>query len=118
MRFLIQELAAEGREALGDNVEICWLEAGDVPEAVAHYKTVKPDAILLDNRLGPDDGVDLLPQVCQTWGCPVWILTGLSSPQLRERCASRGAAGVISKDEMMTSAGRLRGFLLQSPGPR
>ncbi len=113
-RFLLQRLFEE-RETTGGEPEIEWLEASSVEEAVFRYGTEQPDTILLDNRLGADDGVDLLPQVHKTWRCPVWILTGACGPELMERAVRAGAAGIIEKGEVTENPGRLCALLTERP---
>ena len=93
-RFLV-------REMLREEAGIGWLEASGVEEALDRHSKVCPDAILLDNRLGGRDGIEWLPQIRARGGCPVWILTGLCRPELAEQAARMGAAGVLSKDELL-----------------
>ena len=113
IRFLVEEVLAQGKQELGDEAEICLLGAGSVEEAGRQYGAVQPDALLLDYRLGGMDGWDALPGVKQTWHCPVWILTGMSSEWLRDRCVGSGAEGIISKDAMLQDVTQLRLFLLE-----
>ena len=106
-RFLLRELLAERREMEGEEASIGWLEASSIEEAVDRFGSRQPDAILLDNGLGIVEGVERLPQVRQTWNCPVWILTGLSTDSLERRCASYGGAGLVLKDDLVENPSRL-----------
>lgn len=113
MRFLLQELLAEGEGERVGEFEVRLVEAPGLQEAVGRYGDLRLHAILLDNRLGGVYGVELLPLIRRVWDCPVWILTGLSTEMLSERSRRCGAAGVISKDELLRSATHLRSFLRQ-----
>ena len=111
-RFLARELLQECAETSSDEIEIRWLEAGSVEEAVVEHSGAKPDAILLDNYLGPRKGVDLLPLVRSAWACPVWIVTSLADPRMSEKRAEEDLAGVIEKDRLLAGGAQLRSFLL------
>jgi DNA-binding NarL/FixJ family response regulator len=114
-RFLLRELISESPETEGgEHTEICWLDASGVEEAVAQFAGAPLDAILLDNRLAGENGVELLPRIRQVWGCKVWILTGFFHEKLHDESLQRGAAGVIGKDELLKDVAGLRAFLLQN----
>ncbi|MBI3665043.1 MAG: response regulator [Acidobacteria bacterium] len=115
-RCLAAELLREGQKEAGDGIEIRLLEAAGVEEAVKLHSHARPDAILLDNRLGREKGVDLLPLVKQTWDCPVWMLSGVLDPLLAESFVQKGATGLISKDVVLEDAGQLRSVLLRTLG--
>ena len=115
-RMLVQELLAEGQQEPGDAVKIRMLEAEDAEEAFRLYGSAHLDGILLDNRLGAEQGVDLLPRIKQVWKCPVWIFAAFSNKLLADRCMENGAAGLISKDIIMGSGKRLLMFLLEAFG--
>ena len=106
-RLLVRELLVEPGEAFR------LLEAGGVAEAVAQYANMRPDTILLDNRMGLETGLDLVPRIQQVWDCPVWILTGFSPEALQDRWGKYGAAGIIAKDELLTDGTRLKELLLR-----
>ena len=106
--LLVPEGISDGRQ------EIRWLEAASVEEAVARYRGLQLDSILLDHLLGRETGVELVPEVQRVWNCPVWVLTGFAPEALKERPRQYGAAGVISKDELLNKGLQLRAFLLQT----
>ena len=118
IRLLLRELAADARRVQQSDLGIRWLETGSVAEAVAEYAGVRLDMVLLDNYLGGPSGVELLPSIFQIWKCPVWILTGSSDAVIHERSRERGAAGVISKDQLLKNAERLWAFLAEAQQPR
>jgi CheY-like chemotaxis protein len=117
-RLLLRELVAEGERSASDGIEIRCLDASGVEEAVSRYGGLQPDAVLLDNRLGPESGVDLLPRLRPVWNCPIWILTGLAPEAVRAPGGRSGAAGVASKDELLKGGDQLRSFLLECIGLR
>ena len=104
VRLLVRELARPAPQ-------IQVLDAPGVEEAIARYSGLEPDTILLDNRLGASSGLELLPRIRQIWSCPVWILSGFSRDLLHERAAQCGAAGVISKDELLEDAAHFQVIL-------
>ncbi|MBI3695530.1 MAG: response regulator [Acidobacteria bacterium] len=111
-RFLARELLAEAAAARGEKVDIRWLDAPGVEEALAQHQDLHPDAILLDNLLGSEEGVSLVPRLRRIWSCPVWILTGLSPEAIEERCRLCGVAGIIPKNAILQDGAHLLAFLL------
>lgn len=108
-RLLIRELLTEPQDA----VAVCWLEAGGVEEAVARHGTQRVDLVLLDHRLGVDQGVDLVGRIKGLWGCPVWILTGFCPESIEDRAKLCGAAGVLGKDDLLEKRIDWRTLLLE-----
>jgi CheY-like chemotaxis protein len=113
-RLLVQELLADGSAALGERSEIRWLEASSFDEAVTEHGADHADAVLLDNRLGALDGVDLIGRVRLNWNCPVWLLTGLPTEELLDRSSRLGASGLIGKDQMLENPKRVLSLLIES----
>jgi CheY-like chemotaxis protein len=117
IRLLLRELAADAGRLPTSEAQIRWLEAGSLNEAVTQFAGSQPGVILLDNRLSGKSGIELLPNIFQIWKCPVWVVTGLPEAGMQEHSRERGAAGVISKDELQ-SAEQLRAFLAGAQQPR
>lgn len=115
-RLLLRELAADWGRLPGSETEMRWLESGSLAEAATEFASVRPDVILLDHRLSGPSGIELLPSILRIWKCPVWILTGFSRPVVYEHSRERGAAGVISKDDLLQSAEQLQTFLTAQSG--
>ena len=115
-RFLLRELLAEGQSQAEEPVNIQCLEAASLEQAIAQHKDADLDIVLLDQRLGKDDGVELLPCIKSTWNCPVWILTGLADQRLSDRSKEKGATGVISKNELLRDGEHVRLLLLKAAG--
>ena len=107
-RYMLRELVGV---APAEECEVRWLEADGVEEAIARHGAAQPNAVLLDNRLGTEEGVDLVARVGRIWACPVWMLTGAASDEFRRRAEGNGAAGVIEKDALVEGPERLRALL-------
>jgi CheY-like chemotaxis protein len=111
-RYLVAELLRDSRPAAGEQMEIRYFGAAGIAEAVSRYGNLQPQLILLDNRLGLEEGVEQLPYVRKVWSGEVWIVSGLLPPSLCERAERLGAAGVMTKDELLSDGQALRDFLL------
>jgi DNA-binding response OmpR family regulator len=96
-RLLFREIISEQMEGLA----VRWLEAAGVEEAVARHRTENVALVLLDHRLGADQGLDLIARIKNQWSCPVWMLTGICPEAIGERAKLCGAAGVLCKDELI-----------------
>jgi DNA-binding NarL/FixJ family response regulator len=110
IRFLLRELVAEQPNA----ADFCWLEASQVEEALALHGAAQPDLILLDNRMGYEEGVAALPRLRSVFACPVWMLSSVFNDRVAERARAAGAAGVATKDEVLGEPSRLASFLLRA----
>ena len=102
-RLLVRELA--------QGLDLRWLEAGAAEEALRRYANETIDLILLDHRLGPESGAQLLPRLKGAWSCPIWLLTGLPPEALAQEVSLTEAAGVISKDLLLRGAPELQRIL-------
>jgi CheY-like chemotaxis protein len=102
-RLLVRELA--------QGLDLRWLGAGAVEEALRRYANEAIDLILLDHRLGPESGAQLLPRLKAAWRCPIWLLTGLPPEALAREVSLPEAAGVISKDQLLGGASELQRIL-------
>lgn len=70
----------------------CIGQAGSAREAIRSITELKPDAVILDVRLGGSNGMDVLEQVKKQPPSPIVImLTNYPYPQYRERCLALGA---------------------------
>ena len=113
-RLLFREILSEQMDGLG----VRWLEAAGIDEAVARHSTENVALVLLDHRLGVDQGLDLIARIKNQWGCPVWMLTGLSPEAIEERAKLCGAAGVLRKDELIEKRMDWRALLKAQSEPR
>jgi len=114
-RFLMRELLEEAQMP-DEQVEIEWLEAGDVAQALAKWGQTSLDGVFLDNRLGAREGVEEIPRLRGTWSCPIWVVTGLPEKLLQERAVRNGAAGLLAKDELLADGRNLRETVLRVTG--
>jgi DNA-binding NarL/FixJ family response regulator len=70
----------------------CIGEARNAVEAIHTIPELKPNAVILDIRLGDGNGMDVLEQVKKRTPAPIVImLTNYPYPQYRERCLALGA---------------------------
>lgn len=75
-------------------------EAATGVEAMALVASEQPDLILLDLDLGPERGVDLLPNLlAKAQGARVLILTGLRSADEHRQAIRGGAMGLVLKEQ-------------------
>lgn len=93
--------------------------AGDGIEAIDACTDLRPDLLLLDVSMPNMDGLAALPHVRVK--CPathVVMLSGFSSPQVRERALEAGASEFIEKGTAMTDLPGLVRDILRGPrGP-
>jgi DNA-binding NarL/FixJ family response regulator len=67
-------------------------------EGLTKFDASPPDCVLLDNSLGPDDGITLLSKVKQRRRfCPVIMVTGLGSDAIALEAMKRGASDYLVK---------------------
>jgi two-component system, NarL family, nitrate/nitrite response regulator NarL len=74
-------------------------KAGNRSEALALAASQKPNLILLEIDLGPEDGLDFLAELRETAKTArVLILTGVKEIETHRRAARMGAAGLVLKE--------------------
>jgi two-component system chemotaxis response regulator CheY len=90
-RILITEMAREaGHQVVA--------EAESLQEAVAAYRTHKPDVVTLDLSLANEDGRNILKALrAADPQAQVLVISGNAQPQVREQLAASGAGGFVSK---------------------
>ena len=75
-------------------------EAGNRADACEIAAREQPDIILLDLALGPENGLDFLPDLLIAATCAkVLILTGFADPELHRRAVCLGAMGIVLKEK-------------------
>lgn len=72
-------------------------QAATIEEALALYRAHKPDFVLLDIRLGSEDGIDLAGQLLKERRCPMVVLSAYSDRALIERATAAGVFGYLIK---------------------
>jgi DNA-binding NarL/FixJ family response regulator len=106
MRFLIVDDRAESREVIRELLEMRGHEvvgeAGDAPGALAVAERCRPEAVLLDVRLGGQSGFDVARSL--TAARPELAILMISvdpdmSPALVDAC---GARGFVPKQRLHT----------------
>ncbi|MCZ7540849.1 MAG: response regulator [Anaerolineae bacterium] len=73
-------------------------EADDGEQALELVRTAQPDVLLLDLNMPKASGLDILPQIRQTWpGIKVLVLTGRAEDQYIMHALRAGAHGYVLK---------------------
>lgn len=72
-------------------------QASDSQEAAAMYRDHQADLVLVDIRLGPEDGIDLAAKLLAQRRCPMVIVSAFSDETLHVRAAAAGAFGYLIK---------------------
>ena len=72
---------------------------GSDPESVLSILELLPDILLLDIDLGARSGLSLLPDIRKSSDAKVIMITGVSDPALHEDAISKGARGILLKNE-------------------
>ncbi len=88
--IICEKLAAMLSDIIGVQ---CIGQAGNARDAIRSIAELKPDAVILDIRLGSgSNGMEVLEQVKKHPPSPIIImLTNYPYPQYRERCLALGA---------------------------
>ena len=74
-------------------------DAGDIQEAVEKIKELQPDVVLLDVRLGDEDGFEVCKQIqAMDRDIHVLVLTSFADDQLVMDAISAGADGYVLKE--------------------
>jgi len=71
--------------------------AASAAEARELFRQSAPDLVLMDIRLGEDDGIELTRELLAERPCPVVILSAYSDSELVSRAAAAGVFGYLVK---------------------
>ncbi len=78
-------------------------EASSVDEACATAQAEKPDIILLDIQLGPENSLSRIEELMgQSAGSSIIILTGVADTKIHRQAIANGAMGVVRKEQATT----------------
>lgn len=93
---------------MGHNI----IEAADGAEAVARYRQVRPDAVLMDITMPKKDGVSALREIMLLDPAGrVAMITALGEERLAFKAVRTGAVGFLVKpftaDRLQTALGRI-----------
>src|SRR5918997_687695 len=72
-------------------------QAASAEEARRQFRAKQPDLVLMDIRLGADDGIELAAELLRERRCPMIILSAYSEQQLIERAGAAGVFGYLIK---------------------
>ncbi|HYV12748.1 MAG TPA: response regulator transcription factor [Pyrinomonadaceae bacterium] len=75
-------------------------EAGNCADGLAEALKTKPDVVLLDLDLSPDNGLTLIPELLAAdKNTNILILTGVRDVEKRDQAMELGAKGIVLKEE-------------------
>src|SRR5436305_980822 len=69
--------------------------AATAAEAREMYRDEKPDLVLMDIRLGEEDGIELARELLKERRCPMVILSAYSDQELIRRAGEAGVVGYL-----------------------
>ena len=72
-------------------------QAADAAEARQMFRSHEPQLVLLDIRLGDDDGIDLAADLLKVRRCPMIIVSAFAEKELIERATGAGVFGYLTK---------------------
>jgi DNA-binding NarL/FixJ family response regulator len=106
IRILIVDDHKIIREGLRDLIEsrggrmMVVGEAGNCADGLAEALRTKPDVVLLDLDLSPDNGLTLIPELLAAdKNTNILILTGVRDVEKRDQAMELGAKGIVLKEE-------------------
>ena len=119
LRLLIVEDSAQMRRLmctlLGDMAEEI-VECSGGREAVAIYRAVRPDWVLMDIHMPEGDGLTATREIRRLDGAArILIVTQFEEEQFRHAAAEAGAAGYVLKENLFEIR-RVLGALAAAPG--
>jgi DNA-binding NarL/FixJ family response regulator len=81
--------------------EIDVVEAADAEETLALWRDIRPDAIVLDQRMPPVTGLEIAASIlAEAPGQVIFLFTAFVDPDIRVQAARLGIAGCVSKDQV------------------
>ena len=72
-------------------------QAANAEEARRQFRETAPDLVLMDIRLGADDGIELAAELLRERRCPMIVLSAYSEQGLIERAGDAGVFGYLIK---------------------
>jgi AmiR/NasT family two-component response regulator len=71
--------------------------AADAAQAESVFRSLNPDLVLTDIRLGNDDGLELAQRLLKIRACPILVISAFSDRELIERAKAVGVFGYLVK---------------------
>ena|SRR5882672_3406145 len=72
-------------------------QAADAAEARQMFRSHEPQLVLLDIRLGKDDGIELAGDLLKSRRCPMIIISAFAEKEMIERATDAGVFGYLTK---------------------
>jgi two-component system, response regulator PdtaR len=72
-------------------------QAADAAEARQMFRSREPQLVLVDIRLGEDDGIELARELLKQRRCPMVIISAFAEKELIERATEVGVFGYLTK---------------------
>src|SRR5947207_787782 len=95
---LLRQLQKLGHTVVG--------QAADAAEARQMFRSKEPQLVLVDIRLGEDDGIELADYLFKQRRCPMIVISAFAEKDLIERASKAGVFGYLIKpvDERILAA--------------
>lgn len=72
-------------------------QAADAAEARTMFKAKEPQLVLMDIRLGDDDGIELAAELLRQKRCPMIIISAYAENDMIDRASAAGVFGYLIK---------------------
>jgi AmiR/NasT family two-component response regulator len=86
---LLRQLQKLGHSVVG--------QAADAAEARQMFRSLEPQLVLVDIRLGQDDGIELANDLLKLRRCPMIVISAFAEKDLIERATDAGVYGYLVK---------------------
>jgi PAS domain S-box-containing protein len=121
LRVLIVDDSADDRMIIGHALRregFAVSEAGDGDEGLRLAREEQPDVVLLDRKLGSEDGLHLVPAFMHAGRgapLPVIIVSASVYPEVEAQAAAAGATAVLQKSSCRDFPGIITALLARKP---
>jgi PAS domain S-box-containing protein len=121
LSVLIVDDSADDRMIMGHTLRregFTVYEAGDSDEGLRLAREEQPDVVLLDRKLGPEDGLQLAPAFMRAGiaaPLPVIIVSASVYPEVEAQAAAVGASAILQKSSGRKFPEVIRALLAREP---
>src|SRR4051812_3644349 len=89
--------------------EIEVVEACDAEETVARWRALRPDVIVLDQRMPPTNGLAIAEQILgEDPGQVIFLFTAYVDREIRSQAERLGITACVAKDQIFEIPGLVR----------